>query len=682
MATITAPGISTGLDINSLVSQLVAATRQPTADRLDLKEAKYQAELSGYGLLKSALSSFRDTISSFSRLSTFQTATANSSDTAILTAKAGLTAVAGSYDIKVDKLAQSHTLATGGFADLNTVVGTGTLTFKFGTTDYDPGVDPDPETYTSFTANADKAAKTVTIDASNNTLQGMKDAINKADIGVSAAIIYDGASYRLTLTSKDTGAANSMEITVDDSGDGDSLNNSGLSQMAFNAGATNVTQTSVAQDASLSVNGLQVTSATNSLSSTISGLTLSLVSADPSKTIKIDVTKNSNVVDSSVRSFVAAYNDVMATINSLSDYDAATGVAGILTGDPALNGIARQLRNVLNESMAGLTGPFAGLADIGIRTERDGTLAIDDTKLAAALTKDADAVAYLFAKGGKTSSSALTYLSATADTLPGTYPVNITQAATQGRIIGSTFGYTGAINISAGNNDTLSLNVAGIASGTITLTAGTYTSESLAAELQTRINGDTTLSAAGQAVQVAFDSVNNTFSITSAKYGSAANVNILTVGSGVSSSFGLAVGNGTAGLDVIGTLGGYAATGVGQELTGTGLAKGLKVQVTGTDIGAYGTVSFTRGVAERYSPLLSNFLATTGSIATRTDGVNTRIEDIEDQRVTLDARMAALEARYFVQFNAMDALVAQLNTTSNFLTTQLDNLPGFTFNKN
>ena len=228
MATITASGMGSGMDINSLVSQLVAAERQPAATRLDRREAALQTQISAIGNFKGALSKFQSTLSGLKNADTFQGgAKATVANDKLFTASASKSAPAGSYSVKVEQLAQSQRLATSAdhrFKNLTDPVGTGTLTFQFGTYG---GTAANP----TFTANPDQSIKTVTIDASNNTLSGVMKAINDAKIGVQASIVNDGGGYRLVLGSTATGAANSLKITAAD-GDGNHTDLAGLSLLA------------------------------------------------------------------------------------------------------------------------------------------------------------------------------------------------------------------------------------------------------------------------------------------------------------------------------------------------------------------------------------------------------------------------------------------------------------------
>jgi len=264
-------------------------------------------------------------------------------------------------------------------------------------------------------------------------------------------------------------------------------------------------------------------------------------------------------------------------------------------------------------------------------------------------------------------------VSSTDETVVASHAINISQIATQGQLIGAAAGFPLDID---DDNDALTIKVDGVTSNSISLTQGTYASGAdLAAELQARINGDAALAAAGAKVTVEFNT--DHFEITSDRYGSASTVEITAIDTNTTAELGFSVATGTGGVDVAGTIAGVAATGSGQILTGAAGsdAEGLKIEIRGGATGDRGTVDFSQGIAYQLNTMITNFLEADGSLDSRTDGIQDRIDDIDDQREALDFRMELLEARYRAQFNALDGLLAQLQTTSDFLTQQLASLP-------
>ncbi|MDP5070673.1 MAG: flagellar filament capping protein FliD [Congregibacter sp.] len=674
---VAATGIGSGLDIEGLVTQLVAAERGPTETRLVQREARLTSQLSAFGTLQGALSRLQTSVDTLSNTSTFNQRSATSSNTAALGVSANSTAAAGSFRVSVDNLAQAQSLASGNFASLTDVVGEGELTLRFGSADI-TAADPGPEDFNSFSVNAERASATITIDSSNNTLQGVRDAINAAAVGVSAAIVNDGNGFRLLISSSETGADNSIEIQVSDSSDGNNTDNEGLSRLAFNTTANNLTQTVAAQDASFSINGLALTSASNNATNVIDGVSLTLQETTESP-VTVTVNDNQAAVRTAIEGFVTAFNSFTNVANNLTSYDPETDRAGALQGDFSTRSIITQVRSALTGSSNGFDGPFSTLAELGITTQANGNLAIDEGRFGRALQENFDSVAGVFAQVGQTGDSSVVFDRAGALTRVGNYGVEITRLATRGSLTGAaiTAPSGGSPLVIDASNNTLNLTINGVASSTINLTQGSYDSgDAIAAELQSRINGDSALLEAGITVSVIFDA-SNRLQILSSRFGSESSVAINGVASNSTTTLGLSVASGAAGVDVAGSIGGVAATGSGQTLTAAvgSAGQGISLSILGGAIGARGSVNVSSGVAVSLGGVLDRFLDRNGLIDLRTGGLEADVERITEDREALDARLVAIEARFRNQFNALDILLANLQNTSEFLTTQLDSIP-------
>ena len=654
---LSSPGLGSGLDVSSLVSQLMALESRPLTV-LATKEAKFQAQLSAYGSLKGALSSFQSAVAALASPAIFSAAKASLADSTVATASASATATAGSYSLEVQTLAQAHKLKSDNFAATSDTVGSGTLTIQFGT-----------YSGSSFTLNPDKAAATISIDSSNSSLVGVRDAINAANAGVSANIINDGSGNRLVVASTDTGVANALKITVADD-DLANTDNAGLSQLAYDAssgGTTNLSQTVAAQNATAVIDGITVSKASNTISDAIEGVTLTLLKTNTPSTTTLSVSRDTAGVQASVQSFVKAYNDLNKGITDLTKYDAANKKASLLTGEATVRSVQSQLRGIFNTSLSSAGGGLSTLSDIGIAFQADGTLKLDTARLNTALNDLTKDVSTLFAAVGKPTDSLVSFVTSGTDTKNGSYAVNVTQLATQGAAVG---GVSAGLTIGAGSNDTLDLSVDGVAAS-VTLAAGTYTAAALAAEIQSKINGVTALSSAG--IKVAVTQSGGVLSVTSSRYGSASAVSI-TGGNAATGLFGALLE--TAGVDVAGSIGGIAATGSGQMLTGSGDAAGLALKVSGGTTGNRGSVNYARGFAYELDKLVGRMLENDNLIDGRIDGINASIKDIGRRRDVLTLRLEQIEKRYRAQFTALDTMIASMTKTSDFLTQQLANLPG------
>ena len=672
MAAISSLGVGSGLDLGSLVSGLLEAERAPVANRLAVKEQNLSAELSAFGLLRSSLAQFQSSLSGLQSATAFNAKDISLSNDSVFSASVEDFADVGNYSVEVTALAKAQSLASNAasaFTTVDDVIGEGTLTIQFGSTTTTPSY--------SFTPDAGQSPQVIDVSAANgnNTLSGLRDYINDNEFDVQAAIVNDGSGYRLVLTSERTGALNSMEITVTGDTDLNDNDNSGLSQLAFNAAAqTSMLQTVSAQDAALSINGLNITRDTNSVTGAINGVTLDLLKADIGTIVNVGVSESRTEVTAQINGFVDAYNDLVDNIDSLTAYDPETGTGSVLIGDFTVRSISSQIRSAIFGSVSGLNGNIRSLVDIGITTNSNGTLDVDSVKLADALENYGSEVEALFSLQGRVTDPGVRYLGATAETRTGEYAVGVTSFLTQGVITGT--GPVTNLNVT-NNSNNLTLLVDGFSTGNITLTNGSYANEdALAAEIQTQINAAPTLVANGASVTVSYDAPSDRFVITSDKSGAGSSVEITAIDPQVDNRFGLAIGSGTDGTDFAGTINGLPADASGGVLTSqSGDSAGLSVEIVGGVTGSRGTVSVTRGLAGTLDALLDNFLQVDGFIASRESSINDGLENIEDERFRLDDRIAALEARLIRQFSALDALVAQFNQTSSFLSQQLASLP-------
>ena len=659
---ISAPGIGSGLDVNGIVSQLMAAERLPL-NALFTQEQTYNQKLSAFGQVRSALATFQTALQGLSSASKFQTLNATVSDTKVLSASASGSATPASYQLEVLQLAQQHKVASSGYAATSDVVGSGTLTIQFGT--YDSGLN-------TFTANADKATKSITIAPANNTLAGVRDAINAANAGVSATIVNDGsaAGNKLVLTSTDSGAANSLKISVTDD-DTISTDTSGLSALAYNPTAVvgsgkNLSQVAVAQSAQLKIDGITVNQSTNTVKNAIDGVTLNLATTNVGVPLTLTVSRDTKSVTDAVQSFVTSFNSANSTVKNLTAFNGAGAQNGILLGDGTARAIQVQMRNLLNTSVES-GGTLTTLSQIGVSFKTDGTLALDSTKLDTAISTNFSDIAALFAAAAKATDSLVSMSTSTSKTKPGGYLVNVGQLATKGASQGS---LAASLTVTAGVNDQLNLTVDGKAVS-VTLAAATYASASaLAAEIQSKANG-----AAGTAGSVVVSQSAGVLNIASARYGSASQA-AATGGNGLASLFGTPVI--TTGVDVTGTINGVPATGSGQTLTGAvgNASEGLALRINGGALGARGTVTFSTGYAYQLNTYLGTVLNDDGSLKARTNGIDSSIKNLDQRQLQLEARLVQVERRYRAQFSALDGMLSSMNATSAFLTQQLASLPG------
>ena len=677
---ITATGVGSGLDIDGLVSQLMAAERAPMDRRLLKRESNITSDISALGSLKSALSDFKGSLSSVNSLSTYQQRNATSSNTDALTVAPSASAALANYSVSVEGLAAAQSVAVRStFIAPSSEVGTGTLTFTFGTTGYTPDTGNPAnnanDTYDSFVAKAGVSTKTVTISNAESSLSGVRDAINRADIGVSAAIVNDGTGYRLVMTSDATGAENSVEISVTDTGDSNNTDNNGLSRLAFNSsvGTTNAYQTVAAADAAFTVNGLSLSSDSNVVANALDGLTLTLKQTTTTAA-SLTITDNTAGIKGAITSFVNGYNAFNGAVTRLTKFDASSGIAGALQGDFTARSIVGQTRATLGATALGFDGALSRLAEIGITTTNSGDLQVNDAKLDAALKSSHDDVAGVLTRfADAPAESGLSDVTFTDAVERGTYAVAITSLATSGTIAATVASAGFPKTINSSNND-FQLTVDGTASGTITLTSQAYANLGvLATEMQTKINADATLRAAGKSVTVSVSG--DDLEIRSNSVGSTSAVLITSSGGdSTTTTLGLDSPTTTNGTDLVGTIGGLAGVAEGNVLTAatSSNAAGITVEVSST---TGGNITISDGVVDQLDTLLATFLATDSAIDTRINRLQENADDIVDDRAALELRLDAVEARYRRQFNALDTLLNEISGTGAMVANQLSNIP-------
>jgi flagellar hook-associated protein 2 len=370
---ITSTGLGSGLDINSIVTQLVAAERAGPSALIDRRSSQIQAQISAYGQLQSAVSALQASLATLSTRTEFQSNAATVADQTIATASANGSSVPGNYTLEVDQLASGAQLISNPVASPTTAVGTGTLTITVGS-----------------------SSIPVTITSANNTLPGIAAAINAAGAahGVSASLLTANDGTRLVLSSATTGAANAVTVTAS-GGDG------GLATLAYDPANSNtqLTLAQAAQDAQIKLNGYAYSNASNIVTGAITGVTISLKAKTAAGvTTPLTIAVDQSGAQQAVQTFVTSYNTLANAVSQLTSYDPATSTAGPLLGDALTNNLVNQIRSTLNTSVASLrNGPFSTLAEIGIAANPDGTLALNNAKLSNAFTSNYAAVTQLFA---------------------------------------------------------------------------------------------------------------------------------------------------------------------------------------------------------------------------------------------------------------------------------------------
>lgn len=664
----TSAGISKGLDVQGLVKKLVAAEGDPVKMRLDRKEAVIQTKVSSLGTFKSALADFQASTSKLRDADTLQSVKATSADDDVIGVSAKPGAQQGKFNVQVLQMAQAQRLASDSYDSDTLSIGTGKLTFQFGTVD--------PKTK-AFTPDGKQLPHTITVDKNNSNLKGVQRLINKADFGVQASIINDGVGHRLVLTSKLTGDNRALRIKVDDD-DGKNKDVFGLSSLAYDPAGTlnhgnNLSVKAEAQNAHLVIDGIDVESQTNHVDNVINGVVLDIKQVTKGKPVEITTAFDRAGVTESIKGFVDAYNALIKNINDLTGYDPKTKKSGPLAGDASIRGAASQIRRLLSTDFSNVNEKYTSLASIGIDTDRDGHLTLKQGQLDKAIDDRLDEVLHMFARYGSTSDPLTEFVSASDKSKTGRYSLVVNEKPTRGY-------YRAALPIDFpvtidDKNNEFQLVVDGTKTNPIHLEKGTYrNAEDLVKQIQLQLNADANLVQKKLAATAFID--HGQLVIESNEYGHRSRVDVTGASPLLLLSLGLLNGKGQVGHDIQASLGGRQAHGDGWKVAGDGNASGIKVDVLGGSKGARGDVLFSQGVAEKLNKLIDGYLGSKGILDSRFDGYQQRIEDLHSQQDKLQRRLAVSKQRYLKQYTALDEMMGKMKSTSKYLAGQLANLPG------
>ncbi|WP_439134329.1 flagellar filament capping protein FliD [Pseudomaricurvus sp.] len=771
-------GAGSGLNSTSLVEQLTDVERAPKQNQIDTKRESFETKLSDFGVIRSALSLLQDSGDVLTDSATFNSKSASFSDSsAFIPVSLDENVPVGNYSFEVLDVAQSQSLATGSsFAAPTDAVGKGSLTLDFGSWD-------SAEPPTTFTHNGDKDPLVITLDDTNNSLNGLRDAINEADVGVTASVVNDGNGYRLLLTAE-SGQSNQLQITATEEAGAE-----GLAAFNFNATDQALNQAQGGQDARLKINGLEVTRSTNEIDDVLDGFKFTLAKPDPGNVVNVSISEDKAGAQQAVRDFVDSFNAFLEAVEPAVGYNTETEEEGSLKRDPAARSVMTQIRNLISTSVGGLDESFAALSSVGIRTENDGTLSIDDEDFNRAFSDSYDQVKALFTPQASSSSDKIVVNSFRSEATPGEYDVVITQEPEKGGLVGSAAAgsllsdlavatssgfYTGGassfsvldmstqgvaagtytfdVEVDGGTAVTVELPIAdyadeteiavalqnefdtlgvsadivhngsefvvtsrnsgdsssvaisnssaefgfstgtatagsgpandsynfqitvnGVTSNPIEVALGSYASQDeLALYLQTQINNDSNLKAAGADVDVTWNG--DHFEIGSRDYGSKSNVTVTALGVNAA-DLGLDSGVSTAGKNVAGTINGEAGFGSGEALLPALGSDAYGISLIVQPGATSSTVNFSRGFGTELSKVIDTYLVSNGVLDKSEERLEGKIEDLDDDQTKLDNRMEAYYERLLSQFMAMESIVNSINSSGSALDNIGDYLP-------
>lgn len=657
MANASISGIVSGIDTEGIISQLTSLRRAPQI-RMQARKTLLQKKLDAWDGLKKQLSSLKSAAAGLSHANTFRRSSGASSEPSLLTVATSPDAAAGTYNLTVLATAQAHQVKSQGYADTSSaVLGSGTVSIQVGTGT--PG--------------------TITVDETNNSLSGLRDAINRSGVGVTASIINDGDPanpYRLVVTANTTGE--SSQITITPTLDGGAAPTFSTLQEARNASIR------LGEGAG----AVLVSKPSNSVTDVIPGVTLNLVAADADKSVSVTVARDTSSVGAAVQELVSSYNALLESINSQGKFDPETNQGGSLLGDSSLLLIQNDIQRVLDQVVPGLSAGMNTLSNVGLTVGSDGKLQFDSARFTTALSENPTAVTKLFANYGDSGDSGIKYISSTMETWASTaagYGVNITQLATRSRI---TAGVAQAEALAG--DESLTLN-----GTTIALTNGMTQAEVIAAiNAKTSVTGVT-----ARATGADGTGTGSYLTLESGQHGSAYTLSVVSSMSNggaapVANRTGIGTtlvtesvaageagtGSGARGVNVAGTINGETATGSGQMLTGSvgnATTAGLVLQVTAMTTGSHGPLVFTRGVGGELERMIQELIdGTESTVEQARSSVQAEIGAVSKDMKLADERLTALQERLRAQFTAMESTLGRLQNQSAQLAQQIAGLSG------
>lgn len=628
MASTSVDGLASGIKYNEIIDAMINADRASTAV-MEKRKDTFQARLEAVRGLNTRLLSHQLDLASLSRPTLYTGRTASTSNAAALTATATGQASTGVYQFEVLSVAKASQVATAAQASASTNLGAGTIDLRLGA----------------------GAITTVAIDAGSSSLTSIAQAINAKNIGINASVINDSGGARLLLASRDTGTASA--ITVSAGG-------------ALTAAFSGLSTVQAAADAQVRIGSgggaITLTQSNNTFKDVVQGVTLTAVAAGSST---ITVGADTQGVKSAVKTFIESYNGIVQYMKDNAAYDPATNKAGVLFSEGDVRTRFNAVTQSLLQAVPGRPLDAATLTSIGVTIDRQsGKLSLDESVLDAKLAADPSGVSRIFANGGTSSDPGIQFALISDKTkVTAPFAVVITQAASQAKVSG-TADLDASTVIGPANRD-MTLTVNG-RDYQVTLAAGSYTTQQLAAHVQSVF--DQAITVAADKVKISLEG--DRLAITGSGYG-------LTSSLQVAGSANSALRLGTAkrfGQDVEGTINGVAASGAGQTLTGaTGTtAEGLRMTVTATAPIAAATMTVTKGLAQSASEKVKAMTdGTFGLLAQKQTTLQKTVDTIDKSIAAADIRLQQRRARYTAQFQAMEKSINQSNSLSSFFAGQV-----------
>ncbi|ANM30514.1 hypothetical protein ABI59_14435 [Acidobacteria bacterium Mor1] len=623
MSAINFTGLASGIDTRAIIDAIINAERQPI-ERLREQQAVLGQRKGALDALRNTLQGFEKSLRDLSSSSTFRARTSTVSDETVLSARAGTGAEPGLYDLTVTSLATADKYVSSGLVSPDQgLVSDGTITIQSGTND--------------------EISIDVSANAGNNSLESVRDAINAADAGVNAAIVFDGTDYLLSVRATETGTANALTITDTTNLDLD----------------TNP-PVSTAANAVFNIDGIDITSSSNVITDAIPGVTLDLRSAtDAGDSVTVEVDTDNEGVVKAVQDIVDQYNELIDFFNAQENLEDPEQ-SGPLANDSLIRGIRTDIQSLFTSGVDGIPlGEIRAISSLGVSFDGfTGRATLDSSELQDLLDTNYDDVGDLFTSSGSSSDDRIRYSSSTGSTLTGDYAVTVTQAAEQASLVGTqpitTLSFDETLTIDVGDQ---SLEVVLSQGDDITAVVDTINAAFRDADIEATATNDA-----------------GALRISTRRFGSEASLDVRSsrrdLPTGETTGFGR-LGRSDTGLDVEGTIAGVAATGSGQNLRASSDsdAAGLNLRVTATADevtaagGDFGTLSFSRGLLSDVIDELDNLTKfNEGVIDTSKDAIDANLERLDDDILRLEERLSSRELRLIATFGEAERAISLLQS--------------------
>jgi flagellar hook-associated protein 2 len=642
--------VSGALDIPLLVDSILYGETGIEIAGVESKLEALNSKREAFSLLSQGLDGFKDIMSEFRTAFASGEKVSSIGDSSVAKVTVDSRVSNGSYSVEVLQLALKQSVSVGGFSAAGSLVGEGVFTIQNGS-----------RASGSFVASGGSTTLTI---VAGTTAQDLVDQINTSSANVNAYLVKSGAGYDIAISSAQTGDSKGFDITISDA-DGDSTDSIGLSSFQFNDVDSNMLSTQSASDAIVKFDGVQLTSDTNTFDNMIPGVVINVSKVNLGSPTILTVNDDTEQAEVLLKDFITTYNDMIEVLEYLGGEEEGEDSQGSLFRDSDLKMIEKGIK----DTMAGYVSGYGGtplLNNIGVRftDDGDGSIELDESAFDAAMLLNPESVAIALGQMGTATDPRVTFLEAGDGTVEGFYsPIDVTVLPENAVLTGS----ASAGLVIDGTNNSFSMTINGVSSGNLNLTQKVYASnDELALEIQSQLNnailGNITVSHDG-----------TSFKIDSGVLGAASVITVDTADAGFSSTVGFNNGDTASGVDIVGSIGGNLAIGVGNVLEGIlGDSRDVKLQINANVLGQYGDLSISDGVGKSFFDQIEDMFALDGAYTSTFLRIESSISDKDEQLIDLQTKTEILRVRYSIRYSALNSMIIGFDSTATQLQMQFD----------